>query len=255
MRAIDLIVVAVLLTGVFQEALAERGFCFPGECGFMDHRELVLASYAEVNPAVDGVIVGRIEAVHTRYGSDEVGAEEARVVGVDVVVEESLAGCFETGERKEVVVFGYGGWHWDDRSAEAMAPVLAIVEANFDLERELAEQDSLAFFEQEVPARLERNRRRLFALGMERKLPFLVISIHLGGLDDPRRRTEAVVVPGKPYLMFIPDMGIFPFESRSGRSELPFDIYPASFASLVPETNRPETCESAQERAGRAFAW
>ena len=121
MRAIDLIVIAVLLTGVSQETVAERGFCFPGECGFMDHRELVLASYAEVNPAVDGVIVGRIEAVRTRYGSDEAGSEEARIVGVDVVVEESLAGCFETGERKEVVVFGYGGWHWDDRSVEAMA--------------------------------------------------------------------------------------------------------------------------------------
>lgn len=257
MHAYNPIVAAILLTGVFECAVAERGFCFPGECGFMNHRELALASYANADPAVDGVIVGRIEGVHTRHGSDELGSKERRVIGMDILVEKSLAGCFEIGERKEVVLFGYGGWHWEAATAREMAPIVAIAEANFDLERQLAERDSLAFFEREMPARLERNRLRLIALGMERKLPFLILWIYShDGSDAPRRLTEAVVVPGKSYLMFIPDMGeTFPFQSRPGSSNLPFDIYPASFAAVLPPTSRPENCEPATERAGRAFAW
>lgn len=257
MRAYNLIIAALLLTAMFEEAMAERRVCFPGECGFMDHRELILASYEEVDPAVDGVIVGRIEAVHTRYGSDDPGAKEKRLIGMDVVVEDSLAGCFEPGERKEVVLWGYGGWHWKEASAKEMAPIVAIAEANLDLERELAERDSLVFLEREMPARLERNRLRLIALGVERKLPFLILWVYSGdSLDAPRRLTEVVVVPGTSYLMFIPDMGeTFQGQSRAGSSNLPFDIYPASFATLLPQTSRPESCESAGERAGRGFGW
>ena len=257
MHAFHLIVATLLLTAVLEEAMAERRVCFPGECGFMDHRELMLASYDEVDPAVDGVIVGRIEAVHTRYGSDEPGAKEKRLIGMDVVVEESLAGCFEPRERKEVVLWGYGGWQWKEASAKEMAPVMAIAEANLDLERELAERDSLVFLEREIPARLERNRLRLIALGVERKLPFLILWVYSGdSLDAPRRLTEAVVVPGMSYLMFIPDMGeTFQGQSRAGSSDLPFDIYPASFAILLAQTSRPEKCESAEERAGRGFGW
>ena len=247
----------MLLTGLFEETLADR-FCFPGQCGFLDHREQVLASFADADPAVDGVVVGRIDAVHTRSGSDEPGTKEWRAIGVKVVVEESLAGCFEVGERKEVVLYGYGGWHWqEEASAEEMAPLRAIAETNFDLERELAERDSLVFFQREMPAQLERNRLRLIALGVERKLPSLILPLHLGGgLDDPRRSTEAVVFPGESYLMFIPDLGeTFVGQSRANRSGLAFDIYPAAFATLLPRTSRPENCESAQERAGREFTW
>ena len=255
MRTYNLVAAAALLAGLFQDAVADR-FCFPSQCGFMDHREQVLASLAEVDPTVDGVVVGRIEAVHTRSGSEEPGTKEWRVIGMKVLVEESLAGCFEVGERKEVVLIGHGGWHWQEASAEEMAPLRAIAEANFDLERELAERDSLVFFEEEVPAQLERNRLRLIAVSVERKLPFLVLPLHLGGLDAPRRKTDAVVFPGESYLMFIPDLGeTFVGQSRANSSALAFDIYPAAFATLLPRASRPEDCESAQERAGREFTW
>ena len=45
--------------------------------------------------------------------------------------------------------------------------------------------------------------------------------------------------------MFMPDLGeTFVGQSRASSVNLPFDIYPAAFATLLPHTSRPENCET-----------
>ena len=151
--------VALAWLGVtVQEAAAGWAPCWPGECNVQSHREMVLTVYAEVDPKLDAVVVGRIKAVRHLYGNDEVGATESRYLWADVLVDRSLAGCFRTGDRLVLAASGYGGWHWRARSPADMAPVLAIAEANMALEREADARDDRHSLVYEVPKHLKRNR-------------------------------------------------------------------------------------------------
>ena len=78
MNARHLIVTLALWTGTVQEAEGSFIPCWPGDCNVQSHREMALAAYAEVDPKLDAVVVGRIEAVRHMYGNDEVGATESR---------------------------------------------------------------------------------------------------------------------------------------------------------------------------------
>ena len=246
MNARHLIVTLALLTGAVQEAAGELIPCWPGECNVQNHREMALTAYAEVDPKLDAVVVGRIEALRHQYGNDEVGATEFRYLWVDLVVDWSLAGCFRAGDRLTLSAAGYGGWHWRERPPEDMAPVLAIAEANMELEREADEQDDRHFLMHEVPEHLERNRERLIALGAAKQLPFVVLMVHDNDLPSLRRRTEVVLVPGQSYLVFTPSTGeTRPYLVRRNNSELMFDVYPASFAKYLPlPVLRPDSCEA-----------
>ena len=246
MDAKHLIIAVALLSGVVQEAAGELIPCWPGECNVQSHREMALTAYAEVNPRLDAVVVGRIEDVRHQYGNDEVGAKELRTLWIDMVVERSLAGCFSAGDRFALSAFGYGGWHWRLRSPEEMAPVLAIAEANMDLEREADERDDRHFLRHEVPKQLERNRERLIALGVARQLPFVVLMVYDNDLPSLRRHTDVVLVPGRSYLLFTPSSGeTSPYMRRRTTSQLMFDIYPASFAEYLPPPVRPDSCDEA----------
>ena len=248
MKAGHLIVALVWLGVAVQEAAGELVPCWPGECNVQNHREMVLTAYAEVDPKLDAVVVGRIEAVRHLYGNDEVGATESRHFWADMVVDRSLAGCFRAGDRLALSTSGYGGWHWRERSVADMAPVLAIAEANMALEREADERDDRHFLMHEVPKHLKRNRERLIALGVARQLPFVVLKVHDNDLPTFRRDTEVVLVPGQPYLIFTPNTGeTNPFTVRRNNSELMFDIYPASFAEYLPPPLRPASCDEAGE--------
>ena len=86
MNARHLIVTLALLTGTDQQAEGSFIPCWPGECNVQSHREMVLTAYAEVDPKLDAVVVGRIEAVRHQYGNDEVGATEFRRLWADLVV-------------------------------------------------------------------------------------------------------------------------------------------------------------------------
>ena len=243
MNARHLIVTLALWTGAVQEAEGSFIPCWPGDCNVQSHREMVLAAYAEVDPELDAVVVGRIKAVRHLYGNDEVGATEFRYLRADVVVDRSLAGCLRAGDRLALSAAGYGGWHWRERPAADMAPVLAIAEANMELEREAVERDDRHFLVYEVPKHLKRNRERLIALGVAKQLPFLVLMVNDNDVPSFRRATEVVLVPGQSYLIFTPISG----ETRSHMrrrttSELMFDIYPASFAEYLPPPVRPDGC-------------
>ena len=205
---------------------------------------MALTAYAEVDPELDAVVVGRIEAVRHQYGNDEVGATEFRRLWADVVVDRSLAGCLRVGDRLALSASGYGGWHWQPRSQEEMAPVLAIAEANMALEREADERDDRHFLMHEVPKHLKRNRERLIALGVARRLPFVVLRVRDNDPPSLRRRTDVVLVPSRSYLIFTPSTGeTSPFLVRRNNSELMFDIYPASFADYLPPPVRPDSCD------------
>ena len=248
MNTRQLIVALGLLAGVFNEVVADEIPCWPGECNVQSHREMVLTAYAEVDPRLDAVVVGRIEGVRHRYGNEEVGATELRLLWVDVRVERSVAGCILAGDRMALSAWGYGGWHWRPRSPEEMAPVLAIAEANMDLEREADERDDRHFLRHEVLKHLKRNRERLIALGVERKLPFVVLEIADNDLPSSRRRTDVVLVPGQSYLIFTPSSGeTSSFGRHRTDSELMFDVYPASFAEYLPPPVRPDSCDEAGE--------
>ena len=244
MNARDLTVTLALLTSSVQEAAGELIPCWPGECNVQSHREMALTAYAEVDPKLDAVVVGRIEAVRHQYGNDEVGATEFRFLWVDVVVDQSFAGCFRAGDRLALSVAGYGGWHWGERSSADMAPVLAIAEANMALEREADARDDRHFLIYEVPKHLKRNRERLIALGVAKQLPFVVLLVNDSDVPSFRRATEVVLVPGQSYLIFTPNTGeTSPFLVRRNNSELMFDIYPASFADYLPPPVRPDSCD------------
>ena len=248
MNARHLIVTLALLTGAVQEAAGELIPCWPGECNVQSHREMALTAYAEVDPKLDAVVVGRIEALRHQYGNDEVGATESRFLWVDVVVDRSFAGCFRAGDRLTLSASGYGGWHWRERAPEDMAPVLAIAEANMELEREADERDDRHFLMDEVPKHLKRNRERLIALGVAKQLPFVVLKVQDNDLPSLRRHTDVVMVPGQSYLIFTPSTGeTTPFLVRRNNSELMFDIYPASFAEYLPPPVRPDSCDEAGE--------
>ena len=252
MSARRLIVALALLAGAVKQAAGDEIPCWPGECNVQSHREMVLTAYAEVDPRLDVVVVGRIEDVRHRYGSEEVGATERRLLWVDVRVERPLAGCILAGDRLVLSTGGYGGWHWKPRSPEEMAPVLAIAEANMDLEREADERDDRHFLRYLVPKQLKRNRERLIALGVERKLPFVVLEIADNDLPSSRRRTDVVLVPGQPYLIFTPSSGeTSSFGRHRTESELMFDIYPASFAEYLPPPIRPDSCDDAGDQLER----
>ena len=241
-----LIIALALLIGVAQETAGELIPCWPGECNVQSHREMALTAYAEVDPRLDAVVVGRIEAVRTLYGSGELGATESRRLSVDVVVERSRAGCFLAGHRFVLSASGYGGWHWQPRSLEEMAPVLAIAEANMELERKADERDDRHFLRHEVPKHLKRNRERLIALGVARRLPFVVLEIFDNDTPSLRRHTDVVLMPGRSYLIFTPSDGeTSPYLRSQTSSELMFDIYPASFAEYLPPPVRPESCDAA----------
>ena len=244
MNARHLIVTLALLTGAVQEAAGELIPCWPGECNVQSHREMALTAYAEVDPKLDAVVVGRVEAVRHLYGNDEVGATELRTLSLDVVVDRSLAGCVRAGDRLALSAHGYGGWHWQERSLADMAPVLAIAEANMELERQADERDDRHFLTYEVPKNLKLNRERLIALGVAQQLPFVVLMVNDNDVPSFRRVTEVVLVPGQSYLIFTPSSGE---TSSNGRhrttSELMFDIYPASFAEYLPPPVRPASCD------------
>ena len=188
MNARHLIVTLALLTGAVQEAAGELIPCWPGECDVQNHREMVLTAHAEVDPKLDAVVVGRIEAVRHLYGNDEVGATELLALSIDVAVDRSLAGCVRAGDRLALSAHGYGGWHWQERSLADMAPVLAIAEANMELERQADERDDRHFLIFEVPKHLKLNRERLIALGVARRLPFVVLRVRDNDLPSLRRR-------------------------------------------------------------------
>ena len=241
-----LIVALALLAGVVKEAAGDEIPCWPGECNVQNHREMVLTAYAEVNPRLDVVVIGRIEGLRHQHGNEEIGAKRFRYLWVDVRVERSVVGCFLAGDRLVLSAAGYGGWHWQPRSPEEMAPVLAIAEANMDLEREADERDDRHFLRYLVPKHLKRNRERLIALGVERELPFVVLEIADNDLPSSRRRTDVVLVPGQPYLIFTPSSGeTSSFGRHRTDSELMFDIYPASFAEYLPPPLRPDSCDDA----------
>ena len=246
MKVGQLIAALLCLGIVAQEAAGELIPCWPGECNVQSHREMALTAYAEVDPELDAVVVGRIEALRHQYGNDEVGATESRFLWVDVVVDRSFAGCFRAGDRLTLSASGYGGWHWRERAPEDMAPVLAIAEANMELEREADERDDRHFLMDEVPKHLKRNRERLIALGVAKQLPFVVLKVQDNDLPSLRRHTDVVMVPGQSYLIFTPSTGeTTPFLVRRNNSELMFDIYPASFADYLPPPVRPESCDEA----------
>ena len=248
MKTMKLIAALVWLGAAIFEAAGDEIPCWPGECNVQNHREMVLTAYAEVDPRLDAVVVGRIEGVRHRYGSEEVGATERRLLWVDVRVERSVAGCLVAGDRLVLSTGGYGGWHWQPRSPEEMVPVLAIAEANMDLEREADERDDRHFLRHEVLKHLKRNRERLIALGVERRLPFVVLVVADNDLPSSRRRTDVVLVPGQSYLIFTPSSGeTSSFSRHRTDSELMFDIYPASFAEYLPPPVRPDSCEEAGE--------
>ena len=246
MKAGHLIVALVWLGVAVQEAAGELVPCWPGECNVQNHREMVLTAHAEVDPKLDAVVVGRIEAVRHLYGNDEVGATELRTLSLDVVVDRSLAGCVRAGDRLALSAHGYGGWHWQRRSLADMAAVLAIAEANMELERQADERDDRHFLIYEVPKHLKRNRERLIALGVAQQLPFVVLMVSDNDVPSFRRVTEVVLVPGQSYLIFTPSSGE---TSSNGRhrttSELMFDIYPASFAQYLPPPVRRDSCDEA----------
>ena len=248
MNAAKLVVALTWFGVVAQQAAGELIPCWPGECNVQSHQEMALTAYAEVDPKLDVVVVGRIVGVRTPYSSDKPGATEPRRLSVDVVVERSLAGCLLSGDRLALSAYGYGGWHWQERSAEEMAPVLDIAEANMELEREADERDDRHFLMNEVPKHLERNRERLIALGVAQQLPFVVLMVYDNDLPSLRRHTDVVAVPGQSYLIFTPSSGeTSPYMRRRTTSELMFDIYPASFAEYLPPPVRPDTCD---EEAG-----
>ena len=237
--------VALWLCVTVQEAAEGWAPCWPGECNVQSHREMVLTVYAEVDPKL--AVVGRIEAVRHLYGNDEVGATESRYLWADVVVDRSLAGCFRTGDRLALSASGYGGWHWGERSPADMAPVLAIAEANMALEREADKRDDRRFLVDEAPKHLKRNRERLIALGVARQLPFVVLKVR-NDVPSLRRRTDVVLVPGQPYLIFAPSTGeTNPKSGHRDNAEVTFDIYPAHFAEYLPPPVRPDSCDEAGE--------
>ena len=245
MKVAKLIALAWLSAAV-QDVAGDEIPCWPGECNVQSLREMVLTAYAEVNPRLDAVVVGRIEGLRHEYGNDEVGAKEFRYFQANVRVERSLAGCLLAGDRLILSASGYGGWHWRERSPEEMAPVLAIAEANMELEREADERDDRHWLRHEMPKHLKRNRERLIALGVARQLPFVVLRVRDNDLPSSRRRTDVVMVPGRSYLLFTPSSGeTSPFGRRRTTSELMFDIYPASFAEYLPPPVRPESCDEA----------
>ena len=126
-----------------------------------------------------------------------------------------------------------------------MAPVLAIAEANMELERQADERDDRHFLIYEVPKHLKLNRERLIALGVAQQLPFVVLMVNDNDVPSFRRVTEVVLVPGQSYLIFTPSSGE---TSSNGRhrttSQLMFDIYPASFAEYLPPPVRTDSCEA-----------
>ena len=246
MNTRQLIVALALLAGVVKEAAGELIPCWPGECNVQSHREMVLTAYAEVNPRLDVVVIGRIEGLRHQHGNEEIGAKRFRYLWVDVRVERSVVGCFLAGDRLVLSAAGYGGWHWQPRSPEEMAPVLAIAEANMDLEREADERDDRHFLRHEVPKQLKRNRERLIAIGVERQLPFVVLEVLDNDLPSLRRHTDVVLVPDESYLFFTPSNGeTSPFLRSGTSSDLMFDIYPASFAEYLPPPVRPDSCDEA----------
>ena len=248
MKTMTLIAALVWLGATIPEAAGGLIPCWPGECNVQSHQEMALTAYAEVDPKLDVVVVGRIVGVRSFYGSGEPGATEPRRLSVDVVVERSLAGCLLSGDRLALSAYGYGGWHWQERSAEDMVPVLDIAEANMELEREADERDDRHFLVHEVPKHLERNRERLIALGMAQQLPFVVLMVDDNDMPSLRRHTDVVAVPGQSYLIFTPSTGeTSPYMPRRTTSELMFDIYPASFAEYLPPPVRPDSCDEAGE--------
>ena len=266
MKAIGLIVTTGLVAFAAQETAGERVVCWPGECWFPDHMEMLASSYERVDPRADAVVVGRVEVVNRLadvrtapdgrlYHEDSTAVDEKGSFQLDVVVDNSVAGCYLAGDRFSTKVRGYGRlrWpqrlakkHWQQKSAEEMAPVLELAEANWNLERELHDRADFGFYQDELPARYERNRQRLLELGMARDLPFLLVSADHGDHDGFGRMTEVVVVPGQRYLMFVSGRWILPLWRRPKpefQSGLRFDIYPASFAEHLPRADRPKECE------------
>lgn len=246
MNAIGLTVTTGLLAFAAQETAGERVWCRPGECWFPDHMEMLASSYEEVDHRVDAVVIGRVVAAGPSPGpEDSTEVAELASFWIDVIVDDPLAGCALEGDRFSARVVGYGRRHWrknywQAKSAEEMAPVLALAEANWNLEREVHDRADLGFFENEMLARYERNRQRL--LGMARELPLLVLGVNDKDIDGFGRWSEVVVVPGQRYLMFVPGGLLLP-SFGSVESALNFDVYPASFVEHLPRADRPKECD------------